>query len=334
MNYMKRLIRWPGALSEADMEQILPLLPQRMENYVQPFLDGGEMFLTVEAKRYFLNGKGDDELQEMYKLIKKRRQNFWLTLQAACDAWKKVEAHLYGVQEDLLRLAFEYPRRWKDAYYAYVCEVTDVLNRVCYWDLFGMALPDPADFRMELKHFVLRAMDTLSEKEPDEEEEKDVKVLLTAMKQAVYEFMVELYNREGLETGLHMAAMVFVLELSVEGGKIWVKDEAEVGKTPADWDEQMRPTFGDAEIIDHQPDGLLELHHDSKFQERMDVTRIWRFEAPTFLRKCGVTKDDFVFVRPPEGYPVELLMPFLDNCPGRWMIATGTGNQLIIEKNY
>ena len=67
------------------MEQILPLLPQRMENYVQPFLDGGEMFLTVEAKRYFLNGKGDDELQEMYKLIKKRRQNFWLTLQAACE---------------------------------------------------------------------------------------------------------------------------------------------------------------------------------------------------------------------------------------------------------
>ena len=272
------------------MKEILRHLPERTGNFFEPFCSGEEMFLRVKAREYYLNVK-DEELCALFKTIKKRRQNFWLALQAACDAWKKVEAHIYGVQDDLLNLARAYNRRWKNDYSGFVTEVGDVLERIRYSDLFGMTLPDPADFKMELRHQVLDALVQIAETDPDDATD----VMLGAMKNAVNEFMSLLYEREDVETGIHLAAMVYVKGRGRE---------------------------------------LIQLHQDPAFADKLDAAHIWRYEAPTFLKKCGIIKDDFVFVRPPEGYPMELIRPFLDTCPGKWMLVTRKENETVIEMNY
>ena len=293
-------------MKELLLKEILPRVPEHIRNFYEPFLENGPLFLNVKADQYYLNAK-DEELSGLYKVIKKRRQNFWLTLEAACEAWKKVEAHLFGVQDDLLKLAFQYNRRWKDNYCGFVGEVGDVLERIRYADLFGLTLPDPADFKMELRHQVLDAMVKIAETEPED----DVRVLLTAMKAAVYEFMSLLYEREGMETGVHLAAMVFVKELSIDG------------------------EFIGEEVIDRKPGSLLmQLHKDPAFMEKLDAAHIWRYEAPTFLKKVEITKEDFLFVRPPADYPMDALRAYLDQCPGRWMLVTEYKTQTRIEMNY
>lgn len=272
------------------MKAIIRLLPERTENFFEPFCGGEEMLLHVKAREYYLNVK-DEQQCALFKTIKKRRQNFWLALKAACDAFKKVEAHIYGVQDDLLGLAMTYPRKWKNNYSGFVSEVGDVLERIRYSDLFGMTLPDPADFKMELRHQVLDALVMIAETEPED----PVGILLAAMKAAVNEFMTLLYEREDVETGIHLAAMVFVQGRGLE---------------------------------------MLQLHQKPIFAERLDAAHIWRYEAPTFLRKCGITKNDFLFVHPPVDYPMEELRTYLKKCPGRWMLVTHKGNEAVIETNY
>lgn len=293
-------------MKELLLKEILPRVPEHVRNFYEPFLENGPLFLNVKADQYYLNAK-DEELSGLYKVMKKRRQNFWLTLEAACEAWKKVEAHLFGVQDELLELAYRYPRRWKGNYGAFVVEVGRALEIIRYSDLFGLTLPDPADFKMELRHQVLDALVLIAETEPADE----VRVLLTAMKAAVYEFMFLLYEREGMETGVHLAAMVFVKELSIDG------------------------EFGGEEVIDRHPGSLLmRLHKDPAFMEKLDAAHIWRYEAPTFLKKVEITRNDFLFVHPPVGYPMDALRAYLDNCPGRWMLVTEHKTQTRIEMNY
>ena len=63
---MRPFIRWYGS-KEEDLEVILPLMPEKIRNYYEPFVGGGACYLSVNADRYFINDKCK-ELMKAYKM--------------------------------------------------------------------------------------------------------------------------------------------------------------------------------------------------------------------------------------------------------------------------
>lgn len=87
---MKPFIKWAGGKTE-ELKMILPRLPEKINNYYEPFVGGGAVYFAVSGiKKYFINDKSL-ELIEVYKNIKKQDRNFFLALQEINCCWLKIE---------------------------------------------------------------------------------------------------------------------------------------------------------------------------------------------------------------------------------------------------
>ena len=59
------LIKYPGG-KEKELNYIIPALPQNMNRYFEPFVGGGAVYFSIEAKKYYINDKSD-ELISLYE---------------------------------------------------------------------------------------------------------------------------------------------------------------------------------------------------------------------------------------------------------------------------
>ena len=65
---LEPIIKWPGG-KERELRYILPSLPQKFNNYYEPFVGGGSVFTSIIADNYYINDFSD-ELIGLYNSIK------------------------------------------------------------------------------------------------------------------------------------------------------------------------------------------------------------------------------------------------------------------------
>jgi DNA adenine methylase len=61
------ILKWAGG-KEHELKYIIPNLPDKFENYYDPFVGGGAVYTALQAKKYFINDKSD-ELINLYRSI-------------------------------------------------------------------------------------------------------------------------------------------------------------------------------------------------------------------------------------------------------------------------
>ena len=304
---MRPLVRWPGGLDN-ELANILPYVPKEIENFYDPFLGNGAVYFASEAGGYYLN-EPSAELIEIYKAAKKGRRSMWHTLESACHAWKSVEARVIGVQDELLQLAFEYPRKWERNYAGFCLEVKNALKGIWFSDLFTFMIPDPADFGMELRHQVIEALIHIAEKDMDDEDA--VEEILTGMKAAVFYFMSEVYYNPAVDNGIRSAALLFTSHYSKEPGFYW------------DDTEQNRPDYMGPEFNRVYLDEILALREDEVFAQKLSRTHFWNVMPCHFLQKNKISYDDFLFMAPQTDADRKAAMDYIKSprCNTRWMLV-------------
>ncbi len=82
---LRPLLKWPGG-KEKELKYILPNLPTEIENYYEPFVGGGSVYMAMKAKHYFINDLSS-ELMLLYKYISTASDEFFSYATAICDAW-------------------------------------------------------------------------------------------------------------------------------------------------------------------------------------------------------------------------------------------------------
>lgn len=308
---MRPLVRWPGGL-ENELANILPYVPTEIENFYDPFLGSGAVFFATEADGYYLN-EPSTELIEIYKAAKKGRKSMWHTLESACHAWKSVEARVIGVQDELLQLAFDYPRKWEKRYAEFCLEVKDVLKDIWFSDLFTFAIPDPADFCMELRHQVIDAVVHVAEKDMNDEDA--VEEILTGMKAAVFYFMSEVYYNPAVDNGIRSAAMIFTSHYSKEPG--FYGEYPELDEERGD-----RPEYMGAEFNRVYLDEILAMREDDAFGQKMSHSHFWNVTPSHFLQKNRIGYDDFLLMAPKTDSELTAAMQYIKSsrCNTRWML--------------
>lgn len=303
---MRPLVRWPGGL-EKELANILPYMPKAIENFYDPFLGNGAVYFATKADGYYLN-EPCEELIEIYKAAKKGRRSMWHTLESACHAWKSVEARIIGIQDALLQLAIEYPRKWSRNYAGFCLEVKDALKDIWFSDLFTFMIPDPADFGMELRHQVIEALIHIAEKDMDDEDA--VEKILTGMKAAVFYFMSEVYYNPAVDNGIRSAVQIFTLNYALEPG------------FDTDDTEQYRPEFIGADVIRMYLDDILAMREDEAFGQKMSHSHFWNVIPSHFLQKNKISYDDFLFMAPQTDSDRKVAMDYIKSarCNTRWML--------------
>ena len=53
---LSSLLKYPGG-KESELKYILQLLPTVINNYYEPFLGGGSVYLSIKTDKYFVNDK-------------------------------------------------------------------------------------------------------------------------------------------------------------------------------------------------------------------------------------------------------------------------------------
>lgn len=61
------ILKWAGG-KEQELKYIIPNLPEKFQNYYEPFVGGGAVYTAVQADKYFINDKSD-ELICLYRSI-------------------------------------------------------------------------------------------------------------------------------------------------------------------------------------------------------------------------------------------------------------------------
>lgn len=82
------IIKYPGG-KEKELKYILPNLPDKINNYYEPFIGGGAVYFSINANRYFINDKSD-ELISLYRMVKYQNTEFFEKLKAFDHNWKVI----------------------------------------------------------------------------------------------------------------------------------------------------------------------------------------------------------------------------------------------------
>ena len=100
------LLKYPGG-KEKELIHILPNLPQKAENYYEPFVGGGAVFFALNADKYFINDKSS-ELMLLYQLIKNEDKEFLDKINQIDHNWKVVEQIVENHAEDISNIYSQY----------------------------------------------------------------------------------------------------------------------------------------------------------------------------------------------------------------------------------
>ena len=80
------LLKWAGG-KEQELKYIIPNLPEKFENYYEPFVGGGAVYAAIQSNKYFINDKSN-ELISLYRSISNNnREMFFKAIDEIIHNW-------------------------------------------------------------------------------------------------------------------------------------------------------------------------------------------------------------------------------------------------------
>lgn len=96
------LLKYPGG-KEKELKYILPNLPAGAENYYEPFVGGGSVYLSLDSERYYINDKSA-ELIGLYRLVGEQNEAFLEKLRQIDYNWTNLSRIVQNHEEELLQI--------------------------------------------------------------------------------------------------------------------------------------------------------------------------------------------------------------------------------------
>src|ERR1700694_1867084 len=105
-------IKWAGG-KEQELKHILPLVPP-FEHYYEPFVGGGAVFFSVQARQAFINDKSP-ELINLYRVIARQDDDFFQALETLAWGWQEISQLVNAHTANLLALYKDCSLKREDA---------------------------------------------------------------------------------------------------------------------------------------------------------------------------------------------------------------------------
>ena len=85
------IVKYPGG-KEREIDIIQSYLPLKINNYYEPFVGGGAVYLSMDADHYYINDFSKD-LMNLYDCVAKQDEEFFASMNEINTLWKSIDAY-------------------------------------------------------------------------------------------------------------------------------------------------------------------------------------------------------------------------------------------------
>ena len=292
-NRLSPLIKYPGG-KEKELNYIIPALPERIENYYEPFVGGGAVYFTVNAKAYYINDKSD-ELILLYEMVKKQNAEFFDKLRAIEDNWNVISRVVDRHEDALVGIYYNYKsgklnkQQLEDKITEFVLANVDEFNGLL-----------TTSFNYKIEEFVLELCKSIKNKmvrmhkieaEKGELIYGDVVANIeSALKAAFYtHFRMLMNNRAELGISEEFATAIYFFIRQVCYSSMFRYNKDGKFNVPYGGISYNRKSFANK----------IEYYQNEDVVKHLSDTTIGNMDFYEFMKKYNPKKHDFVFLDPP-----------------------------------
>lgn len=288
---LQPIIKWPGG-KEKELKYILPNAPT-FKRFFEPFVGGGSVFMSVQAKEYFINDFSS-ELISLYRYIASTDKRFFAYVEMMDGSWEKalkffnenkVLVDMYKdyrenkiTKEVLKGLVHDFCKRNEkellliisEEFVSYSCILLKETEKNLFRKMVRMR-------EIELKKHTLPDKDLLDNIE-------------TAIKSAIYMNYRFMYNDKTIERKnpcLHTALFFFMRNYAYSGMFRY--------SNKGDFNVPYGGIAYNRKLMAKK----LDYYRSEPLLKHFADTQIYSLDFEVFLRETNPSKDDFVFLDPP-----------------------------------
>ena len=327
--YNKPILKWPGG-KERELNSILSSLPETIENYYEPFVGGGAVFVNISAKKYFINDI-TSELTSLYKILKNKesRNIFNKHLSRIDKNWISINQFVNNEKLELINIYKEF--RTFSNKTILLKDVSKLIssNNIFFSNNFHKPFDGQKNkYLLEINKNIIRKMERMSkieEKKGELSEDDILKNIESAMKSGFYMHMryyLNSINEHGFDD-IEKAIVFYFIRTYTYSGMFRYNSKGEFN-VPYGGIAYNKNSFA-KKIVNFNSKSLI---------NRLESTEIGNLDFHEFLMSYKPTNNDFLFLDPPydtefstynknefnKDDQVRLSDYLINECDGNWML--------------
>jgi len=323
------IIKWAGG-KEQELKYIHPRLSQKIDNYYEPFIGGGAVYFSINAKKMFINDKSD-ELIGFYNLIATQDRDFFRVVEEIMYNWNLLEGIVQNNKDVFVKKYIKFSKNLTDEtkvenwVYSFILQHSKEFKAM--FDVtFNVNIKN---FLNELKKNILSKMKRMKKIEPERGKLQDKDILdnmEAALKSAFYMHFRHLYNNiQKYQISKSFATAIFFFIRNYAYSGMFRYNKSGLFNVPYGGIGYNRKNFSKR----------VESLKNIELVKHLEKTTIENLDFEEFFEKNRPSKDDFIFVDPPYDNTYssysnnsftrsdqERLSDFLINrCEAKWMMV-------------
>lgn len=290
MDRLKPFIKWAGG-KEKELPIIINNLPTHFDRYVEPFVGGGSVYLSMNCKSSVINDKSD-ELILLYRLIKENNKEFHKSLNEINKNWIEIQKIVENSSQELLGLYSTYKNnnaRLEELVDNYMNKHSSELNKLLKEDLDINLY----NLIFEIKKNLLSKINRMYKIEQQRGEMCFSDVIdnfETAFKSAYYMYFRYLYNnRKKLKLSDEFYCAVFY----------FIRDYCYSAMFRYNTNGEFNVPYGGISYNRKDFKKKIDYINSEKLINKLSNTKLYCLDFEKFCNKIELTENDFMFLDPP-----------------------------------
>lgn len=291
---LEPIVKWAGG-KDKELKYILPNLPKKYNNFYDPFVGGGSVFMAVPSNKSFINDRSV-ELIDLYKIIiSDHRDDFFYALDDINHNWDIISQITLRNKEFFFNLYKDFSQNnitesnLANRLYEFILKHADEFNGM-FLTVFNFNIEN---FIIEIKKNLIRKIKRMKELENKKGKLPKSDILdniETSLKSAFYMHFRHIYNEQenySLNEAFTSAIFLFIRNYAYSG----MFRYNSMGKFNVPYGGIGYNNKNFRKKVEYLKSNILREHLKKAVIENDD------FEA--FLNKYPPKKDDFIFLDPP-----------------------------------
>ncbi|MCF6172793.1 MAG: DNA adenine methylase [Campylobacteraceae bacterium] len=287
------ILKWAGG-KEQELKYIHTSMPKKIKNYYEPFIGGGAVYFSLQAKQMFINDKSH-ELIHLYNVIKKQDKDFFNVVDEIIHNWELLEKIVETNKEIFIKTYLDFSQEkvttqtvdnWLSSFILlHSKEFNGMFSTSFNVNIDNFLKEIKKNFKSKIKRM------TKIEKERGKLPEKDILDNIEAsFKSAFYMHFRHLYNHikeYNISHSFAVAIFFFIRNFAYSGMFRYNKNGG------------FNVPYGGIGYNRKNLSKKVEYLKSSELVAHLQITTIDNLDFQDFFKKNKPKKDDFIFLDPP-----------------------------------
>lgn len=288
------ILKWAGG-KEQELKYIIPNLPEKFENYYEPFVGGGAVYTALQAEKYFINDKSEELISIYQSITNGDRQLFFKAIDEIIHNWDLLTTVIGNNSSFFIQTYKKYSQdkiddnKLKDTLFEFILTHSEQFNGM-FSTMFNFNIEN---FIKEIKINLIRKIKRMKELEKIKHQLPDNDILdniETALKSAFYMHFRHIYNntiKYKINSAFKSAIFLFIRNFAYSGMFRYNSNG------------EFNVPYGGIAYNRKNFQKKVDYLKTKQLKSLIENTIIENDDFEIFFAKHKPSKNDFVFLDPP-----------------------------------